>query len=49
MAIMPDTRQIARVLASEWGVSMAQAVDMALVKAYWQEFGRAPKAKAGDQ
>jgi hypothetical protein len=43
VTVWPDDRQIARVLAAQWGVTIAEAVGLALAGAYRQEFGRDPK------
>jgi hypothetical protein len=49
VAVHEETRQIARVLAGEWRVTLAEAFDIALTKCYEQEFGRSPKPKGGAQ
>jgi hypothetical protein len=43
VTVHPSTRDIARILAAEWRVSLAEAVDMAVTKCYREEFGRDPK------
>jgi hypothetical protein len=48
VTVHPSTRDIARVLSAEWGVSLAEAIDMAVTKCYEQKFGRSFRAKDGE-